>query len=841
MTIKNQKTFLPLVEKPSRYLGTEINSIKKNFDLAKLRFALAFPDLYEIGTSHFGIQILYNILNSQDEICAERVFAPGIDMEKYLKADNTPLTSLESRKPLASFDIIGFSLLYELNFTNILTILDLAKIPFMANERDECWPLIIGGGPCTCNPEPVADFFDVIVVGDGEDAILEISKVWMEWKQHFYPDKAKLLELLSVIQGVYVPSFFDPLYDASGFQILKPKRSDYTGVTRAVIDDLDKSDFPTSPVIPFGRPVHDRLRIEIARGCTRGCRFCQAGMIYRPVRERSVDKLLKLTDLALSSTGYDEVSLLSLSTGDYVCIEPLLKSFMEKYADKHIAVSLPSLRADSLTPDLINLVKKVRKTGFTIAVESGSQRLRDVINKNISRQQIIDTVANAFKNGWRIIKLYFMTGLPTETDDDLHSIVDLVKDVNKIKNKNCHGGKINVSVTTFIPKPHTPFQWASQICLEESVEKIKWLKNSLNIPGIQFKWQNPEVSILEGLWARGDRRLSRLLLSAYKKGCRFDGWSDMFNYGLWKEAIAQDGIDIDFFTTRKRDISEPLPWDHVNINVDKKFLKQEWEKALKCEATYDCRTGDCNNCGVCDFVNIKPIISEVPEKILDTSSKQNLQPENLKETNYKKFEVSYSKLGEAKYFGHLEVMNIFLRSIKRADIPVKFSRGFHPKPKISFDDPLPVGMESHEELLYITVPESINPEEIVTGMNKSLPEGLDILKCRLAPGKSAANLDKNIKYSVTLKEAGFNEKDLIDFNSSSQATLSLTSKKGKKIDVNLKSFVVKINIPDQYRLEIILKTINQRKLRPLEVIKKIFNLTDENLSNAIIIKKGFSP
>ena len=841
MTIKNPKALLPLVEKPSRYLGTEINSIKKNFDLVKLRFALAFPDLYEIGMSHFGIQILYNILNSQDEICAERVFAPGIDMEKQLKIHNMPLTSLESRKPLASFDIIGFSLLYELNFTNIFTMLDLAKIPFMAKERDWFQPLINGGGPCTCNPEPVADFFDVIVVGDGEHVILEISKVWMEWKQNFYPDKTKLLEQLSVIQGVYVPSFFDPMYDASGFQILTPKRPDYTDVTRAVINDLDKADFPTSPVVPFGRPVHDRLRIEIARGCTRGCRFCQAGMIYRPVRERSFDKLLKLADLALSSTGYDEVSLLSLSTGDYVCIEPLLKSFMEKYADKHIAVSFPSLRAGTLTPDLISLVKKVRKTGFTIAVESGSQRLRDVINKNISRQEIIDTVSNAFNNGWRIIKLYFMIGLPTETDDDLHSIVDLVKDVRKTKNKLGHGGKINVSVTTFIPKPHTPFQWASQIFLEESVKKINWLKSSLNMPGIQFKWQNPETSILEGLFARGDRRLSRLLLSAYKKGCRFDGWSDMFNYRLWQEAIAQESIDIDFFTTRKRDISEPLPWDHININVNKKFLKQEWEKALKCEATYDCRTGDCNKCGVCDFVHIKPIISEVPEKILDTSLKQDLQSENLNETNYKKLEVSYSKLGEAKYLGHLEIMNIFLRSIKRAGIPVKFSSGFHPKPKISFDDPLPVGMESHEEFLYITVSESINPEKIVNGMNKKLPEGLDILGCRPAPGKSAVNLDKNIKYSVNLQEAGFNKKDLINFNSSFQTTLSLTSKKGKKIDINLKDFVVKITIFDQYSLEIILKTISQRKLRPLEVIKKVFNLTNENLSKAIVVKKGFLP
>jgi len=466
---------LPLVERPSRYLGNEINSIHKDPRNVRLRMALAFPDLYEIGTSHFGLQILYTLLNRQQQVAAERVFAPARDFENCLRQSRRSLTSLESATPLNQFDIIGFSLLYELNFTNILSMLELSSIPFFTAQRDATHPFLIAGGPCTVNPEPLADFFDAFVVGDGETVIVEMTRAWLDWHSQGDADKEALLRQWSQIEGVYIPSFFDVHYDPAGHQHLTPRFGDHRGVTRRIVASLDEAGFPEDPIVPYGRPVHDRLRLEISRGCTRGCRFCQAGMIYRPVRERRQTTLLGLAEGALAKTGYEDLSLLSLSTGDYGGIVPLMDRLMERYADQHVAVSLPSLRAGTLTPKLMNLIKKVRKTGFTIAPEAGSQRLRDVINKNISTQDIVQTVTDAFQLGWRVVKLYFMVGLPTETDVDLAAIVGLVQQLRAIKTDKGHRGQLNVSVATFIPKAHTPFQWAAQMPLSESKRKINWL------------------------------------------------------------------------------------------------------------------------------------------------------------------------------------------------------------------------------------------------------------------------------------------------------------------------------------------------------------------------------
>lgn len=650
----------------------------------------------------------------------------------------------------------------------------------------------------------------------------------------------------SGIEGVYVPAFFDPEWDEHGFQTLVPRFSDYTKIKRTILSDLDNAPFPDAPIIPYGKPVHDRLRLEISRGCTRGCRFCQAGMIYRPVRERSPERLLSLSDTALGTTGYEDISLLSLSTGDYRCIAPLMEALMKRCESEHVAVSFPSLRAGTLTPELMELIKKVRKTGFTIAPEAGTQRLRDVINKNISKDDIFDTVNDAFRLGWQVIKLYFMIGLPTETDSDLEGIVDLVKELRKIKGpkgKARKGSHLNVSVTTFIPKPHTPFQWVSQLPLARSKEKIYGLQDQLKMPGIRFKWQNPEVSLLEGLWARGDRRLSSLLVTAYKKGCKFDGWSDKFRYDLWKEAISEEGIDIGFYTTRKRDMAEPLPWDHIDIGVTKDFLKKEWEKALEGKCTPDCRDGDCNTCGVCDFKRTEPKVfgklNPEPGNRNPKPGTRNPEPGTRNPGSqpifFKKFKVSYSKQGQAKYFGHLELVNIFLRAIRRAGIPLKYSEGFHPMPKISFEDPLPIGMESLNESFYLFVPDTVKPQAI-TDLNNYLPEGLVVRDCQLAIGKSLSKTFDPFVYLIRLKHGVFDEDKLKSFTELPELILTRMTRKGKLKKRDLKDIVLKIDLPDPQQLKMTVKSEPGKTARPSEIMKAVFELPEETIKQASVLK-----
>ena len=626
--------------------------------------------------------------------------------------------------------------------------------------------------------------------------------------------------------------FFTPYDDDCGFQKLAPRYSDYTHVTRTLVADLDQVPFPETPIIPFGKPIHERLRLEVARGCTRGCRFCQAGMIYRPVRERSPDTLLALCDQSVSNTGYEDISLLSLSTGDYGCIVPLMEQLMSRYAPQNVAVSLPSLRAGTLTPELMKLIKTVRKTGFTIAPEAGSQRLRDVINKNISDSEIIKTVKDAFDLGWQAIKLYFMIGLPTETEADLAALVALVKSLRHAKNTAGRRGKINVSVATFIPKPHTPFQWASQLSLTESEERIHWLQAQLKLPGIKFKWQAPKVSWLEGVWARGNRKLSRLLVAAYQKGCRFDGWSDQFRYDLWQAAFAEQGVDPEYYTLRERDVCEPLPWDHIDTQVTKSFLAAEWEQARKGAHTADCRVDDCNQCGVCDFEHVEPLTHD-RFKNRTTGAQQHAAP---KPSTFKKLTVFYTKRDQARFFGHLELVNIFQRALKRAGIAVRFSEGFHPKPKISFDDPLPVGIESQQERFVISVPDTIDPRKIKDALNAHLPAGLKINDCRLTPPKSAQSRQRRIRYRIALPEGQFDPALLKAFNAQPHFPISLSGRKGKLKKIDLKDIVIKSELRDSGDLELALQSKPGKTVRPFDVLRHIFNLSDTQIKQAKIIK-----
>jgi len=831
MSSQSLQEILSVVQHPSHYLGTEINALRKDLEKVRLRFALAFPDLYEVGMSHVGIQILYHILNNRQAIAAERLFAPGLDLEARLRAGRIPLCSLESGLPLSDFDIVGFSLLYELNYTNILTMLNLSGVPFYARDRDESHPLIIAGGPCTFNPEPLADFFDAMVIGDGELVVLELADAWLAWKDSG-ADREALLKTWASIEGVYVPSFFRTDMDSKGLQLVRPEFPEYRSVRKAVVSDLNKVPFPSSPVIPFGKPIHDRLSLEVCRGCTRGCRFCQAGMIYRPVRERAPREILSLAEQALANTGYDEISLLSLSTGDYSAIQVLVEQLMSRWGTERIAISLPSLRVGSLTEELMEQIKRVRKTGFTVAPEAGSERLRNVINKNVTERALEETVQNAFGLGWRLIKLYFMIGLPTETKADLNAIVELVRRLQKVRGPGGRNKNITVSISTFIPKAHTPFQWCPQISLEESKDKIHMLRDKLKGGGIRFKWQNPEMSLLEGLWARGNRRLSRLLVEAYRAGCRFDGWGDKFRYKQWLEAIEACSVDVDFYTTRVRDLAEPLPWDHIDCGVSKDFLKQEWEKALEGGVTPDCRNGECNLCGVCDMETIKPVTfqDEGDLKVRD------LPDRRPKSHIYKKLQVYYAKRGQAKYFGHLELVKIFIRAFRRARIPLRFSEGFHPAPKFSFESALPVGIESVEERFVVEVPVHVAPEMVLEGVNPELPQGLGITACGNVHRRSPGVVPRLAQYRVTLKKDTFSEDKLTDFLEKKAWPMTKTNRKGRTKTIDLRPLVKKLRLLSATTADMALVEQAGQSVRPTDVLRHVFVLSEESLKLATILK-----
>lgn len=590
---------LPRVMRPARYLGNEWNAVHKTG--TEVKVALAFPDIYEIGMSNLGLRILYHILNQRPEVVAERVYAPWIDCEKYLRAKGS-LFSLESHLPLAEFDVIGFSLQYEMGYTNVLNMLDLAGIPLRSQDRDERYPLIIGGGPGAFNPEPLADFFDAFVLGDGEEVINEIVDLYRDAKRSRLP-KPQLLRELAKISGVYIPSFYEVSYFAEGTikSILPVISGVPSSIHKREIRDLEGADYPSRIIVPFIPIVHDRVTLEIARGCTRGCRFCQAGMIYRPVRERSVNRLLELAKSSIAQTGYEEISLSSLSPSDHCGIRELSTRLVEMFAAQKVGISLASLRSDSFSLELARQVEKVRKAGLTFAPEAGTSRLRKVINKNIDENNFYQVIEGIFIEGWKQVKLYFMIGLPTETPEDREGIVEMVVRTARIAHKIGGGrGKVNVSVAPFVPKSHTPFQWEPQLSLSEIEKAVVFFRTELRpSKNVDFKWHQPELSFLEAVFSRGDRRLGKVLETAWRLGCKFDEWVECFRYDLWEKAFSLCGVDPQFYIYRSRDYSEIFPWDHLDCGVTKDFLIREHHKSRKEEITADCRLGECTDCGVC--------------------------------------------------------------------------------------------------------------------------------------------------------------------------------------------------------------------------------------------------
>ena len=608
MELKNKlDQLLKRVEKPGRYIGGDFNSIVKNGEDVEANFAFAFPDLYEIGMSYLGLQILYNVLNKKQNIYCQRVFAPAADMEELMRQENVPLMTLETKTPIKEMDFVGFTLQYEMSYSTVLNMLELGGRPLYSKERGEEDPIIAAGGPCAYNPEPLADFIDLFVIGDGEKALPELLEKYIQCKRKGMC-KADFLKEACKMEGIYVPSLYEPEYNPDGTinKLCKLYDGAPDTVLRAIIPDTETVDFPVKPLIPIVEAVHDRAVVETFRGCTRGCRFCQAGIIYRPVRERSKETVLKLAKSQLANTGHDELSLLSLSTSDYSCFEELATELIDYTKKENVSLSLPSLRIDRFAFDVLNKIQEYKKSGLTYAPEAGTQRLRDVINKGVTDDDIFNSIEQALILGWKHIKLYFMIGLPTETYEDLDGIADIAKRIIDLNYKinGPKGGRFNVtvSVSNFVPKADTPFQWEAQNSAEEFEEKHNYLAKKLKIKGVTFNYHDNKTSAYEAVFARGDRRTGRLLYEAHKAGARLDGWTEHFRPEAWEKAFSKSGINADFYTTRKRNFDEVLPWDVIDCGVSKKYLINEAKKAHDERITRDCRLG-CTGCGMNRHVN----------------------------------------------------------------------------------------------------------------------------------------------------------------------------------------------------------------------------------------------
>jgi len=822
----SEPTYLSRVQRPARYLGGEINAVFKDPRAVSLRVALLFPDLYEVGMSHLGLGLLYGILNQEESIWAERAYAPAPDLEAELRLRSRPLISLESGTPLSQFDLLGVSLQYELGYTNFLNMLELGRVPRLAAERGRDDPVVVAGGPTCFNPEPVAPFLDAVVLGDGEEVVLELAATVAAWKAGG-GSRRDLWQALEGLEGVYVPALFAMEFDErSQLREITPTGR-RTVIGKRLLDDLNRITVSPRALVPYCQIVHDRLNVEIARGCTRGCRYCQAGIIYRPARERRAADLLGWTEAALAATGYEDLSLLTLSAGDYGSLPWLLTGLMDRVSRQQVAISLPSLRADTLTPEILEQLRRVRRTGLTLAPEAGTDRLRRVINKNLPEEVILASARRAFAAGWQLLKLYFMLGLPTETPADREAIPRLARQILQTGSRR---PQLNVSLGNFIPKSHTPFQWERQANLTECRQFLHEVKDGLRHRQIQAKWNSAAQTWLEGVFSRGDRRLAPVLLAAHRLGCRLDAWSEHLRLEPWRQAFQETGVDPDFYL-REREPDEVLPWDHLDSGVSREFLLAERDRAFQGVETPDCRYAGCQDCGVCDHDRIDLRLDPAPAK--EPAPMAAAAPTPPQPGRYR---LTYAKLDQARWLGHLELVSALYRSLRRSGLPLVFTAGFHPLPRVSFHGALPVGVESLAETLDLELAAALEPAALLERLNRVLPPGLKIVAAVRLPKRLPPPGYEVAVYQVENTEPVFSNQAAENFLAREE--FSVIRRRPKKEDqaIDLRQLVAKLAVADPRHLELHLRLRDKDNIKVMDALTHIFGLNEDETWDLQIMK-----